>query len=360
MFFLLELRDRIKSIYQKFDVYFNVLFKFIFSLLLFLSINSIMGFDTRFSSALISVVLAVMGAFLPVSLLTFLAVVLLSIHLMKISYICVIMLLAIYAVLWLFLLRYSSKYGYVLLAMPVLCHFGVAYFMPLLVGIIATPVAAIPIFCGTIIYYLLGVCVGVNSDSASVNPDEILQLFRYVMNTFITNKQMYITAVMLVLVCIIVYVIRRRKIDYSKEIAISVGAVLNVVLFLIGNMIVSLDISIAGLIIWSLVSAAIVYIIGSYIRILDYSSVETVQFEDDDYYYYVKAVPKAKVTMSQNRVKNITDMTNEEFEHASGDESYKLDDELRRMIDYETDREYSKEDYDRVDDFNGVDNFSRR
>ena len=38
---------------------------------------------------------------------------------------------------------------------------------------------------------------------------------------------------------------------------------------------------------------------------LDYSRTEKVQFEDDDYYYYVKAVPKVTLTAPDRRVKKI-------------------------------------------------------
>ena len=38
---------------------------------------------------------------------------------------------------------------------------------------------------------------------------------------------------------------------------------------------------------------------------MDYSRTEYVQFEDDEYYYYVKAVPKNTVAVPQKRVKTI-------------------------------------------------------
>ena len=38
---------------------------------------------------------------------------------------------------------------------------------------------------------------------------------------------------------------------------------------------------------------------------LDYARTEKVQFEDDDYYYYVKAVPKITVTAKKVKVKKI-------------------------------------------------------
>ena len=38
---------------------------------------------------------------------------------------------------------------------------------------------------------------------------------------------------------------------------------------------------------------------------LDYSRTEKVQFEDDEYYYYVKAVPKVTLSAPERRVKKI-------------------------------------------------------
>ena len=42
---------------------------------------------------------------------------------------------------------------------------------------------------------------------------------------------------------------------------------------------------------------------------VDYSRTEKVQFEDDEYYYYVKAVPKMTVSMSTKTVKRINSQT---------------------------------------------------
>ena len=36
---------------------------------------------------------------------------------------------------------------------------------------------------------------------------------------------------------------------------------------------------------------------------LDYARKESLQFEDDDYYYYVKAVPKIQITQAERTVK---------------------------------------------------------
>ena len=40
---------------------------------------------------------------------------------------------------------------------------------------------------------------------------------------------------------------------------------------------------------------------------LDYTRTERVQFEDDEYYYYVKAVPKRYVSVRAKSLKKISD-----------------------------------------------------
>jgi mannitol-specific phosphotransferase system IIBC component len=60
-------------------------------------------------------------------------------------------------------------------------------------------------------------------------------------------------------------------------------------------------IMIAGVI----VSTLVAYILHFSILSLNYSHTEYTQFEDDDYYYYVKAVPKVKVTAQEVNVKRI-------------------------------------------------------
>ncbi|MFQ9120350.1 MAG: hypothetical protein ACLR4N_07255 [Mediterraneibacter faecis] len=47
---------------------------------------------------------------------------------------------------------------------------------------------------------------------------------------------------------------------------------------------------------------------------MDYSRTENVQFEDDEYYYYVKAVPKVGVQMPEKQVKHITEHQEQESE----------------------------------------------
>lgn len=307
MLYLLELRDKIKSVYQKYNIYFNVLLKFIFSLMLFLTIKNNIGFDTRLTSIALCIGCAIIAAFVPTSIITLLVLIICSLHLLKISYICTIAFVAVYLVLWLFFLRHASKYGLVFLATPMLMCLGLSYAVPIVFGMTANPIAAIAVFGGTVMYFLLKICISVKTGESDVKPDEILQVYRYIMNEFISNKEMYMYIILLVGIMVLIYLIRTRKFDYAVHVAAIAGVIVNIALFIVASVLLAIQIPVVNLIVWSIVGGIIGFIGAGFIKLLDYSSVENVQFEDDDYYYYVKAVPKLKVTATQNKFMNITE-----------------------------------------------------
>ena len=64
-----------------------------------------------------------------------------------------------------------------------------------------------------------------------------------------------------------------------------------------------MDIDTGSVIVGTVISMLLVFVAQFFRVVLDYTSVEHVQFEDDDYYYYVKAVPKIKVNMPKKNSK---------------------------------------------------------
>ena len=54
-----------------------------------------------------------------------------------------------------------------------------------------------------------------------------------------------------------------------------------------------------------LLSLLLAVVLQFFVFNVDYSRTEKVQFEDDEYYYYVKAVPKIVVSKPEKKVKQI-------------------------------------------------------
>lgn len=64
-------------------------------------------------------------------------------------------------------------------------------------------------------------------------------------------------------------------------------------IMLAGSMSLGISISVFSLIIYTVVAVLVGIILEFFVFGGDYTRTERLEYEDDDYYYYVKAVPKA-------------------------------------------------------------------
>ena len=80
---------------------------------------------------------------------------------------------------------------------------------------------------------------------------------------------------------------------------------LEFVVILVGNLVLKNDNSVAWTVIGTLISLVIAFVVQFFVFSVDYSRTEHTQFEDDEYYYYVKAVPKMNVAAPEMNVKRI-------------------------------------------------------
>ena len=80
--------------------------------------------------------------------------------------------------------------------------------------------------------------------------------------------------------------------------------------------------SIGGVFVSTVISAVIVLIIQFFIFNVDYSRTENVHFEDDEYYYYVKAIPKVSLEAPDVNVKRFNSYDDDEYYEESEEEYY--------------------------------------
>ena len=76
-------------------------------------------------------------------------------------------------------------------------------------------------------------------------------------------------------------------------------------MILAGGFYFGLDIDVVALIIYTVISVVIGLVLEFFVFGGDYTRTERLEYEDDEYYYYVKAVPKATVATSERSIKKI-------------------------------------------------------
>ena len=104
---------------------------------------------------------------------------------------------------------------------------------------------------------------------------------------------------------LVVNLIRSRAVDHAWKIASFAGGAVCIIIATAGNMVLELHISYGTIILSSIIGILLGFVLELVFFSVDYSRTERVQFEDDEYYYYVKAVPKINVVAPEMNVKRI-------------------------------------------------------
>lgn len=302
---LLVFREQLKKFYSKYELYITPLCKFLLALVSLLVINSRIGYMSTLKNAAVVLILALLCSFLPINLTIVIAAAVTLAHLYAFSVECAIVALAVFLLLFILYFRFSPKDTLAVLLTPICFVLKIPYVMPIAVGLIGTPASSVAVASGVIVYYMLA---GMNESASVLNTfdaDGMVDKFRYCIDTLMGNRAMMVAMVAFAATVLVVWFIRRLSIDHAWTIAMITGALLNILILLFGDLMYSTDISIIGLILGSIVSVLLVKVLQFFVFNVDYSRTEMVQFEDDEYYYYVKAVPKNTVATPEKRVKTI-------------------------------------------------------
>lgn len=302
---LLVLREQLKRFYGKYEVYITPALKFLLAFVSFTMINQTIGYMSALNSMAIVLILALLCSFLPMNLTVVLAAGVALAHLYAFSLECAVVALAVFLLMFILYFRFSPKDTVVVLLTPLFFILKIPYVVPIAMGLIGTPASAVSVACGVIVYYVIGYM----SESASVlntfDAEGAVEKFRYIIDGVLGNKTMLMVVAAFAVTIIVVYFIRRLSVDYAWTIAIITGALVDILILLFGDLMFNTNVSIVGLIFGSVISVLLIKVLEFFVFNVDYSRTEMVQFEDDEYYYYVKAVPKNTVATPEKRVKTI-------------------------------------------------------
>jgi hypothetical protein len=250
-------------------------------------------------------VLSLMCSFMPMNFIVFIAAAVTLGHMYKFSLECAIIVLAVFLLLFILYFRFSPNDTVAVLLTPICFVLKIPYVMPLAMGLVGTPVSSVSVASGVVVYYTLNYMTESTAVLNTFEDDGALEKFRYVIDGMLGNKSMFVTIVAFVATIIAVYFIRRLSVDYAWTIAMITGALLDILILLFGDLMYNTNISIVGVIVGSIISVLLAKILEFFTFNVDYSRTELVQFEDDEYYYYVKAVPKIYVHSQEKQVKQI-------------------------------------------------------
>ena len=302
---LLELRENLKKIYSRNEAFILPVIKFLLSFIVLSIINGKMGYMTKLDNMAIVLIVSLLCSFLPTGFMAFFAMMFAVLHMYALSIETAAVGLVVFLLLYLLFLRFTAKEALVVVLTPVLCMLKLPYVMPVAMGLIGTPASCVSVGCGVVVYYLLQTVITNAPTINSMGAEEATAKLRLLIDGMLGNKAMLATIAAFAITVIVVYLIRRMSVDHSWTIAMVAGVMIEVMILLVGDLMYDTNLSIVSALLGAVVTLIACKIIEFFRFCLDYSRTEKVQFEDDEYYYYVKAVPKMTVAAPTNTVKKI-------------------------------------------------------
>ena len=302
---LLELRENLKKIYSRNEAFILPVIKFLLSFIVLSIINGKMGYMTKLDNMAIVLIVSLLCSFLPTGFMAFFAMMFAVLHMYALCIETAAVGLVVFLLLYLLFLRFTAKEALVVVLTPVLCMLKLPYVMPVAMGLIGTPASCVSVGCGVVVYYLLQTVITNAPTINSMGAEEATAKLRLLIDGMLGNKAMLVTIAAFAITVIVVYLIRRMSVDHSWTIAMVAGVMIEVMILLVGDLMYDTNLSIVSALLGAVVTLIACKIIEFFRFCLDYSRTEKVQFEDDEYYYYVKAVPKMTVAAPTNTVKKI-------------------------------------------------------
>ena len=302
---LVYLKENIKYYYQKYAQYVDPTMKFLFSFVALSLFQMMFPYDHAVSRPVIFLLVSVVQAFLPMSFLYFSASAFVMLNLWKTSIEISLVFCILFLLCLLFFVRVDSRYSFIIVLTPLLFFLKLEYFLPVLLGMTIGINGILPAVGGILIYYFSlytkDAIVLLTTSSGS----ELGVGMSRIINLLIIDKTLLVMLVTFSLVIFISTLLYQLFHEKAWMFSIIIGNVSMVLILLSGRLIFELNYSILRVFLEGFFAMGLAVVVQFFEGIGDFSRIEKVSFEDDEYIYYVKAVPKIKVSQSEHNVTNI-------------------------------------------------------
>lgn len=300
---LIELREKLKVLYGMYGVYMQMALKFVLALAIFLFVSNTLDFNSKLGNIFLLLILALICSILPLQAISLVGCALMGGQCFSLSPEVGVLAVILLLVILLLYLRIAAKDSLALVLTPLAFGIGIPAAVPMGFGLLGGVTSALSAGCGVIFYTFLH-AVQTHVQELKADDLEMLKRSKIILDAMLKEENMVVLIITFVVVTVAVNAIRRLSVDYSWYIAIGTGAMAYLAVSIAGTFVnggqdnlIPLIVGVAGAVIVTLVLQFFVFHV-------DYTRTEYLEYEDDEYHYYVKAVPKvvaANISVSQER-----------------------------------------------------------
>ena len=315
-----EIRQNLIEFYYKNEVYLAPVLKGLTMLLILLVMNAQIGYNTDITSWNIVLIAVLVAALLPWGAMTGFSALFLLLHLYSLSWEVAAVTAAMLFIAAIMQYIFLPRYGLAIVLVPVLFFLKIPYAVPLVVGLLGGITAFIPCGVGAFLYYFI---VGVQKNAdifmrTSGEGASTLERFPQIFSIIKDNKLMLISVIAFAVAALIVYSLKKLSTDYAPYIALAAGTIIIIAIYLIGGFTSDATVPYLEVFLGSVIGFIIASLFSFIGVAMDYNHTEYLQYDDDEYSYYVRAVPKIRISTKTVKIQDITsdDIDEDEIKQA--------------------------------------------
>ena len=302
---LYEFREKCILFYKRQEYLLVPAFRFLVSLSVLLLLRSHVGnygpAGAVLGSTLLNVILALVCSLLPPGACAAILALVMLYDMYRVSLEAAAICAALILLCLLIYFRFTPEDATVLILMPAACALNLHYAAAILAGLLFGPGAAAAVIFGLLFTkYVLLVeeslpVIGTVPAGGLPVGERLISNFRRLIDGMVDDRAMIVMAAALALTVLVVCFFRHLVMEHAWTIAIAAGCITELLVLLLGDMRFDTNIDLPKVLIGVLLAFAAGQVVRFFVYNVDFLRVENVQFEDEDYYYYVRAVPKTMV-----------------------------------------------------------------
>ena len=316
-----QLRETLRVNVKRYDQIVGFVLRFLVGTVIFSAIMGIGFYNPAFAviarmGFLFTGFMGVLFALLPLSASYVIMIALTAVQFSAQLEIAVIVLMGL-STLFLLFGQFSKRENALVIALLMGFYLGVPYAVPIVAGLYFGLTSIIPLAVGAFIFSYSQLVFSLASDAGAgaiglsmdmitdMELEDVFGAFMELYQSFSLDSEpiqgwIFMTIAMFV-VFVFVYIVARLPINFGKELAIGLGGLISLFAFLFVHAFVDLGTNVGMIALMSIVSTVLLLLYHYMSTGLDYNKAGRVEFSDEDYYYYVKYVPKIKTPEQRQR-----------------------------------------------------------
>ena len=296
---VLKITDKMREIYADYDAVIRPVLKFGLSLMLFLLINNELGYMSILNNLFVLIVLAVICAILPLNGTVLIGVLLIVAHCFSLGTEVGAFAVILYLLMLLLYFRFVPKDALAILMSPAafICKMPAA--VPLSLGQVRGPASAFSVICGVISWQFVRSVHDTIEPMKSQADLSLLDMITGMPRALLTEELIF-EIIICTITFLVVMALCHMGGSYANEKAIVAGAIVYAVLEIAGRTILGEGVSVGNVIMGTIGSVIIAWILKLFFYSPDYQASEDLRFEDDRNYYQVKVIPKLRPVDSRS------------------------------------------------------------